>query len=149
MTNNWHRLVWTLHESAQGLDLWQPDKPNKFWLVPRVHPGPTVKIETSSYPSGSLCYRVEFEGTDMKSIWKNLTLFAAGTEPAGEPPTKNKPPGADEDTFRLETKIGSGANKGILTLVLHPSNPKRLYVNRTPKGMYGPSGEDGWAKADD
>lgn len=148
MLNNFHRLVWTLDEQAAALELYEAEKPNKFWLVPQIYSGPTKTIESSKYPAGSLCYLVEYEGTDMKTIWKNLRLFKAGTQPAGEPLKKNKPPLADEDTHRLEAKITMGGKKSILTLVLHPSNPDRMYVNKTPKGMYGPSGEDGWAKVD-
>lgn len=150
MINNFHKRIWTLDENeATLLGLYEPGKPNQFWLVPQVHSGSTKKIKTSSYPPGSLCYLVEYEGTDMKSIWKNLKLFKAGSEPAGEPLKKNKPPLANTDTYRLEAKITTGGETSIVTLVLHPSNPKRMFLNKTPDGMYGPSGEDGWAKVDD
>jgi hypothetical protein len=149
MINNFHRLVWTLDkQSTQGLNLYAAGKPNRFWLVPHIHAGPKKKVGRSTYQPGSPCFVVEYEGTDMKSIWKNLKLFKAGSDLPGDPPTANEPPFADEDTFRLEAAVTMGGKKSIITLVVHPSNEKRLYINKTPKGMYEPSGEDGWGKAD-
>src|SRR5690606_24526101 len=98
------------------------------------------------YPAGSLYYDVEYESGDMKSVWNNVKLFAAGKDPAGAPANNNKPPLADTDTVRLEGKVRVNGTTSILTLVLHPTDPKKLWINKTPKGMYGPSGEDGWAK---
>ena len=149
MINNFHRRIWTLDQDAEVLGLYEPGKSNQFWLTPQVHSGSTKKIKTSTYPPGSLCYLVEYDGKNMKSIWKNLKLFKAGSEPAGEPLKKNGHPLANTSTYRLEAKITMGGERSIVTLVLHPSNPKRMFVNNTPEGMYGPSGEDGWAKVDD
>jgi hypothetical protein len=150
MINNFHKRVWTLNEkSATLLKLYEPGKPNQFWLVPQVHAGKPKKIGDSTYPPGSLCYLVEYEEKDMKSIWKNLKLFKAGTEAALPPTTKNGHPLANPNTYRLEAAITMGGKKSIVTLVLHPSKPKQLWVKHTPNGVYGGSGEDGWARVDD
>jgi hypothetical protein len=148
MVNNFHRLVWTLHASTKELNLYQTGKPNRFWLVPQIHAGPQKKVGTSIYLAGSPCFVVEYEGNDMKSIWKNLKLFKAGSMLPGAPPAADEAPLADEDTFRLEANITMGGKKSVLTLIVHPTDEKLLYINKTPKGMYGSSGEDGWAKAD-
>jgi hypothetical protein len=150
MINNFHKRIWTLSEKdATLLNLYEPNQPNQFWLVPLVHSGKPKKVGKSTYPPGSLCYLAEYENTDMKSIWKNLKFFKAGTEPAGEPLKKNGHPMANTSTYRLEAQINMGGEKSIVTLVLHPSNPKRMFVNHSPEGMYGGAGEDGWARVDD
>jgi hypothetical protein len=150
MINNFHKRIWTLtKKDAMQLGLYEPEKSNQFWLVPEVHSGKPKKIKTSTYPPGSLCFVVGYEDKEMKSIWKNLKLFKAGTRPAGEPLTKNGHPRANQDTYRLEAKITMGGKASIVTLVLHPSKPKQMFVNHSPEGMYGGAGEDGWARVDD
>jgi hypothetical protein len=143
--NNWHRLIWQLDVGTKALNIYENGKPNTFWLEPRVWSGATVKIETAKYRANDLCYAVCFEGANMKEMWRTVELFPAGTEPV-EIEEGEDSPLAGEATLRLEGKIIIGKKTNIVSLFMDPGDPKKFHVNVSPKGMYGPGGEDGWAQ---
>jgi hypothetical protein len=144
--NNWHRLIWQLDDGATALNVYENGKPNAFWLEPRVWSGSTVKIETSKYPPGSLCYAVCYEGTNMKDMWKTVELFPAGTQPVSALEEGEESPLATQDTIRLEGKIWIAGQVNIVSLFIDATSPKKLHIHVSPNGMYGAGGEDGWAQ---
>jgi phage terminase large subunit-like protein len=143
--NNWHRLIWQLDAGTKKLNVYQNGKPNTFWLEPRVWSGATVKIETSKYREGELCYAVCFEGSNMKDMWRTVELFPAGTEPV-ELEAGEEAPLAGESTARLEGKIHIGKKTNIVSLFLDPADAKKFHIHVSEHGMYSPEGEDGWAQ---
>jgi hypothetical protein len=88
--NNWHRKIWTLKKSDDSNFYRSDGGSNQFWLEPAAYVGPDVTVPKSggaipitnatTYTQNRLCFRVQFLDGAMTDAWRDLVLFATGTD---------------------------------------------------------------------
>jgi hypothetical protein len=144
---NWHRRIWSL-QKVDDDNFYRSGASNQFWLEPSTYGGPAVTVPASgavpitqptTYTQNMFCFRVQFLEGAMTDSWRDLVLFATGTEPF----VGGTDPQPTDDTQRIENVVQVPPPPTVLEVRLRAflttAQPAKLYLHIEYQG-----GGDGW-----